>query len=771
MQRNSFLRSLKINATLFLLLSSILMVSNAFPQRVGLVLSGGGATGLAHVGVLMALEEAEIPIDYITGTSAGALVGAMYSSGYSPEEIKSYILAGEYEKMATGELLSNQRFLLREDFPDASMINFPFAKDSIFKKSLPTNFITPAYMDYEMLRLFGVVGAQVGEDFDSLFVPFRCVASDITKKESVVFRSGKLNAAVRASMTYPFYVNPISIDGVLYFDGGLYNNFPADVMYEEFHADYIIGSNVSWNTAPPTEDDVLSQVRNMLLTPTNFNLPCESGILINTKGPIGTFDFDKSDDAIQMGYDSAQPYIDSIKIYVTRTISKEAVTKKRMAFRANFSPFRIKNIEAQNSKGKPVGFVNRSFKRDSLMEPVSMEEFTKRYFRVYSSPQIKYLYPTIQLSKDSLASIRLAVTKQKPFALHVGGHFSSRPVNTAYFGLSYLDMSDAALKVKAESYFGKFYGSAKLEAEFDVPAVFPIRISPYFTLNRWDYFRSFSTFFEDVKPSFLVQNEMYYGARFSFPLSNKIRTDLDFRAFELEDQYYQTLNFTNADTSDFTSFDGQTAILRIQQNSLNKKQWASEGHFYEIQFRYVQGREQSVAGTTADEFYDIRKLHKWISLSAEAQSFPLGKGIFKLGFHGKGVFNSQSLFANYTASVLTTTEFSPLPDSRTFFLAEYRAPQYVGLGLNLIFSITQSIDFRIDPYLFQPFRQIVRFENGGFGYDDLFKQGTYMAGASLIYHSPIGPLRLTSNYFPNQEKPLSIQLSFGYVLFNERALR
>lgn len=746
-------------------------MSSTFAQRVGVVLSGGGASGLAHVGVLIALEEAEIPIDYITGTSAGALVGAMYSCGYSPEEIKQYILSGDYEKMATGELLPSQRFLLREDFPDASMINFPFAKDSIFQNSLPTNFITPSYMDFEMLRLFGVVGAQTGNDFNNLFVPYRCVASDITKKRSVVFRNGNLNAAVRASMTYPFYVNPITIDGVLYFDGGLYNNFPADVMYDEFQADYIIGSNVSGNTSPPSEGDVLSHVRNMLLTPTNFNLPCEEGILINPRTPIGTFDFNKSEQAIIMGYESAQAYIDSIKMYVTRTVSKDSINKRRKEFRTQFIPFKVKQIDAYNNKGKPIGFVSKSFKRDSILEPISFDEFTKRYFRVYAAPQIKYLYPTIKITKDSLAKIELAVSKQKPFAMHIGGHFSSRPVNTAYFGLSYLDMSDAAIKVKAESYFGKFYGSAKLEAEFDIPAKFPIRISPYFTLNRWDYFRSFSTFFEDVKPSFLVQNEMYYGTRFSFPISNKIRADLDLRGFELEDQYYQTPNFTNADTADFTAFDGQTAILRIQQNSLNRKQWASEGHFYEFQFRYIQGREQSVAGTTADEFYDIRKIHRWISFSAEAQSFPFKTGRFKLGIHGKGVLNSQSLFANYTASVLTTTEFSPLPDSRTFFLAEYRAPQYAGLGLNLIFSITNTLDFRLDPYLFQPFRQIVRFDDGGFGYDDLFEQGTYMAGMSLVYHSPVGPLRLSTNYFPEQEKPLSFQLSFGYVLFNERALR
>lgn len=740
-------------------------------QRVGVVLSGGGATGLAHVGLLKALEEAEIPIDFISGTSAGALVGAMYASGFSPEEIEQYILSDAFEVMSSGGLPEDKNFLLRKVSNDASLINVPFALDSLFKKSLPTNFITPSFLDYEMLRILGMTSLHVNEDFDQLFVPYRCVASDITQKESVVFKNGKLNEAVRASMTYPFYMNPIRVDGKLLFDGGLYNNFPADVMYNEFSPDYIIGSNVSYNAAPPEEDDLISQITNMLVTPTDYSLPCEIGMIISPQNDVGTFDFSRSEDAIYSGYTAAKKQIDSIRLYVHRRVDASTLKQKRLEFKAKISPVYINSVKATTSNGKHVKFIERSIMRDSTLEAISWDIFSKRYFRSYASPQVGYIYPTIKRNEDSTISLDLNVTKEKPFVLNVGGHFSSRPVNTGYIGFSYLGLDDAALRFHASSYFGKFYGSTKVKADFDVPTKVPLRFTPYFTLNRWDYFRSFSTFFEDVKPSFLVQNELYLGTKVSAPVGNTFKLDIDFRAFELEDQYYQTENFTNADTADLTLFDGQTVALGIEKNSLNRKQWASAGSYLRFQIRYVQGREQSISGSTAPIPYDVRRGHKWLNLNLEGQYFPISKGLFRLGVHGKGVFNSQSLFANYTASLLTMTAFEPLPDSRTFFMEEYRAPQYAGFGLNFIASINDLFDLRFDPYFFQPFRKLNRNDNGTFGYSDLFEQGTLMAGASLIYHSPIGPLRFSGNYFPKQNQPLVFQLSFGYVLFNERAVR
>lgn len=762
---------MKDTRTIFFILILLTLVFTTRGQKVGVVLSGGGATGLAHVGLLKALEEAEIPIDYISGTSAGALVGAMYASGFSPDEIEAYILSDAFQTMSSGGLPAEKEFLLRKTADDGSMINVPFSLDSLFKKSLPTNFITPSFLDYEMLRILGLTSLQVNEDFDQLFVPYRCVASDIAKKQSVVFSKGKLNEAVRASMTYPFYMNPIRVDGKLLFDGGLYNNFPADVMYDEFSPDYIIGSNVSYNAAPPEEDDLISQITNMLVTPTNYSLPCAYGIIISPQNSVGSFDFSRSAEAINSGYDAAVEKIDSIRLFVHRKSDVHSLNQKREKFIKRIQPVSFSRVSATKHNGEHVKFVERSVMRDSSLAAIDWETFSKRYFRAYASPQVSYIYPTMKRATDSTVSLSLNVTKQKPFALSVGGHFSSRPVNTGYIGFSYLGLDDAALRFHASSYFGKFYGSTSVKADYDIPTAVPLRFTPYFTLNRWDYFRSFSTFFEDVKPSFLVQNEMYYGTKISAPIGNTYKLDVDFKLFELEDQYYQTVNFTNADTADLTVFDGQTIALGFERNSLNRKQWASAGSFLRLQFRFVEGREQSISGSTAPLPYDVRRRHQWINLNLEGQYFPLSRGIFRLGIHGKGVLNSQSLFANYTASLLTMTAFEPLPDSRTFFMEEYRAPQYAGFGLNFIASINDVFDLRFDPYFFQPFRNLNRNDDGTFGYSDLFEQGTIMAGASLIYHSPIGPLRLSSNYFPKQNNPFVFQLSFGYVLFNDRAIR
>ncbi|MDX1651165.1 MAG: patatin-like phospholipase family protein [Brumimicrobium sp.] len=762
---------MKHKIVLFLILTTTLFNLSSYSQRVGVVLSGGGATGLAHVGVLIALEEAEIPVDYITGTSAGALIGAMYASGISPKEIKAYILSDKFMKMASGELEKEKKFFLRQRDPNASMLEISFSKDSIFKKFLPTNFITPSLLDYEMFRILGVTGASVDKDFDSLFIPFRCVASDVTSKQSVVFSEGDLNAAVRASMTYPFYVNPIRIDGKLLFDGGLYNNFPSDVLYDNFPVDYIIGSNVSFNADAPTEDNLLSQITNMLMKPTDFTLPCAQGVIITPSMDINTFDFSDAERAIQIGYDAAQPFIDSIKADVIRRKSFEEISLERKSFRKKVIPLKINEISTGLDKSGNNSFIRSSFMKDSLRRPLGNELFVKRYFRAYSSPQIKYIYPTVKKSSDSTFSLHLDITKEKPFEFRVGGHFSSRPVNTAYIGLSYYDLGKGAVGIHGESYFGKFYSSTRVHLNYDFPSLPPFRATPYFTLNRWDYFRSFSTFFEDIKPSFLVQKELYYGLKLALPVDNNSAVAIDFRAFDNEDEYYQTLSFSSSDTADITQFEGHSAIFSYEYNSLNKKQWASEGSSIKLNFRYVQGKEQSLSGTTTQQDYDLRKFHQWINLSVEANRYFKLNRSFRIGIYGKTVFNSQSLFSNYTASILATTAFAPLPDSRTFFMPEYRAPQYAGAGLNLVFTYKNLLDFRFDPYFFQPFKQIVRLNNDDFSYSDTFTPGTFMVGASVIFHSILGPIRLSTNYFPEQSKPFITQLSFGYVLFNDRAIR
>lgn len=764
---------IKIIHLLFLLIG---IQSACYAQRVGLVLSGGGATGFAHIGVLKALEERGIPIDYISGTSAGALVGSMYAVGFSPAEIEAYVLSDRFQLMASGKLEQKHNFLFQKEDENASLLQFGFSKDSLLQKSLPTSFITPTLLDFEMMRVLGVVGASVGGNFDQLFVPYRCVASDVILKKSIVFGSGNLNEAVRASMTYPFFLNPIRIDGKLLFDGGLYNNFPSDVMYSHFDPDYIIGSNVSVNAKPPKEDDLISQLTNMLVSTSNFKLPCEEGFIIKPVTAVSTFEFEDVQMAINDGYFSTIRILDSIDLStLKRRIDPNELEAKRNAFKSKIKPLILKSINTLNEKGVDVSFVRKSILKNVKKIEINEELLTKRYFRIASIPQIAYLYPTVKLNTDSTYSMQINVRKSKDFKLEVGGHFSSLPVNTGYLGLSYFHMKKLAYQLKAESYFGKFYGSVKVKADIQIPSYYPVSISPYFAINRWDYFRSSATFFEDVKPSFLVQNEMYYGLQLKLPILNNSRTILDARVFDLSDNYYQTQNFLSSDTADNTRFYGYTFSWLLENNTLNRKQFANSGSYFGIKTRYISGEEKSISGSTSPTDYVFLKNHSWINISGEAQWFFIDKSHFHLGVHAKGVFNSQSLFRNYTASILSMTSFAPIPDANTLFQPLFRAPQHFGLGTNVIFTVKKNWDLRIDAYVYQPFKEVLQNPDGTVFYSDYIPDRQYMASTSLIYNSPFGPIRLTSNYFPSLSgdirKEISFQFSFGYILFNERAIR
>lgn len=322
------LRATPITTFIFILLSQF-----AVAQSVGVVLSGGGASGLAHVGVLKALEENGIPIDYIAGTSIGGLVAGMYSAGYSPVQIEGMLTSENFKRLASGEIEDRYIYYFRKPTPNASWVSIKFSSFANFvETSIPTSFINPAALDLELMHLLDPASMASNYNFDSLFIPFRCVASDIVDKKPVIFREGNLNIAVRASMTYPAYLKPIRIDGKLMYDGGLYNNFPTDVMRDEFHPDIIIGSNVSSNEDPPEEDDFLSQIRNMVVSKTNYQLNGDSTVLIEPKTNFGIFNFNHLQESIDSGYIATERKMESIKNIVHRRVHYKVIDEKRTEF-------------------------------------------------------------------------------------------------------------------------------------------------------------------------------------------------------------------------------------------------------------------------------------------------------------------------------------------------------------------------------------------------------------------------------------------------------
>ena len=259
----------------FLLLCLLFFLQNyAFSQRVGLVLSGGGAKGLAHIGVIKALEENGIPIDYITGTSMGAIVGALYAIGYTPAQMDSIFRTEDFQKWSEGRIDSDFIYYFKRGLQSSGQFSLKIGlRGDRPKALLPTNIVSNHQMDLAVLKLFASASAACHYNFDSLMVPFRAIASDVYKGKPYICSSGDLGSSVRASMTFPFYFKPISIDSVLLFDGGLYNNFPWDIMMKDFHPDFIIGSQVSNNSGRPSEEDLVTQVENMLMTKLTIPFP------------------------------------------------------------------------------------------------------------------------------------------------------------------------------------------------------------------------------------------------------------------------------------------------------------------------------------------------------------------------------------------------------------------------------------------------------------------------------------------------------------------
>ena len=143
-------------------LSVLLLAASAQAQRIGVVLSGGGAVGLTHIGVLKALEDNGVPVDYITGSSMGALIGALYASGISPAQMDSLFQSDLYQEMAKGGVERQYSYYFKQGWSDASMLTLGVDVDTTLQMSLPTNLRSPVLIDYEQMRSFAGASAAAG---------------------------------------------------------------------------------------------------------------------------------------------------------------------------------------------------------------------------------------------------------------------------------------------------------------------------------------------------------------------------------------------------------------------------------------------------------------------------------------------------------------------------------------------------------------------------------------------------------------------------------
>ncbi len=285
----------------------------AFSQQVkkrptvGLVLSGGGARGFAHIGVLRVLEENHIPVDYVGGASMGALVGALYSLGYSPDEMEKLVGTLDWtELLQPGNSYDDLSFRRKEDRKNIAApitlrgkindLKLPNALNSGQEIGLLFDRVT---LPYAKVR-----------DFDNLPIPFRCVATDMVSGRSVVLDKGSLSRSLRATMSIPGIFAPVEIDGKLLADGGIVNNIPTDVV-KAMGADILLVVNIETQLADRKSLEsivgILAQTINIATADNSRRSLQQANIIIapDLTGFSST-DFGKFNEIIKLGFEGAK---------------------------------------------------------------------------------------------------------------------------------------------------------------------------------------------------------------------------------------------------------------------------------------------------------------------------------------------------------------------------------------------------------------------------------------------------------------------------------
>lgn len=756
---------------LITLLVYLMAIQLAVSQKVGLVLSGGGAKGIAHVGVLKALEENNIPIDYLTGTSMGGVVAACYASGLSPAQIEAIMLSEDFQRWINGKLEKGHNYYYSKDDITPAFLTLDLSLDSTLNFNFNGNIANDASLNFALAERLTVPATIARNNFDSLFVPLRLMASDIFTQSEVVLKNGRLSDAVRATHTVPFFYEPIRVEGKYLFDGGVYNNFPVDVMQRDFKPATIIGVNVSskvYDEYPHGEDEKLvsRSLIYMLLDKSNPAEVPENGIYIqpDLKSYSGV-NFAAVRQLIDSGYAQAMRQMPEIKSKVEKRVSATELSAKRENFLKKAEPFMVNQVKFNGFNKSQKLYLGVLF---SLRKgPLPIEKVKSSYYNLVSDEYFKNVYPSF--SKDSTAQhFQFELTKRPTKNLRVdfGGIVSNRDISSLFLGVDYYYFNRALTHTSANFNIGNFYKSAQLKTRVDIPFLGRFYLEPEALWNRWNYLNNRDWLTGTSKPTALARSDRKVGSSIGFPFSKQLRFSLNGYYINNTDHYSNKSVLASTDTLDLLKLVGYRSGFLLETNNLNRKQYATQGKNMFLKLDWFTVSERYTPGSTSVRNLPRQKHVGWVRLKLSAEQY-WRAGVFSTGYFVEGVFSNQPTFTNYFGTLINAPAFNPMPDSRTLLLQNFRAFNYVAGGLRNIFSLRSNLDFRVEGYIFKPIEAILPGLNQETRLSKDLTRVSLCGMAALVMHTSVGPIGVSLNYYDDKENQLGVMAHIGYLLFQK----
>lgn len=556
--------------------------------RVGLVLSGGGAMGIAHIGVIQAIEEAGIRIDYITGTSMGSLVGGLYAIGYSSDQLAEIATSNNFTELFTEkpdrQYISNYEKIS----DDRTIVTFPISEKRI---DLPVGIISGQHVYTYLSRLTqSVHGIEEFEDFE---IPFAAVATNLETGEAKVFKSGYLPDALRASISIPSIFSPHEIDGKLYVDGGLIRNIPVEDAIE-MGADYTIAVDVS---SPLMEKDSLNTIAKVLNQSIFFRIHdyadvqremADYVVRIDELDPYSSADFDQAETILKIGQEAGQRHLEEFKKIAAR---QKPDSQKRPGVQ-NSGDFLIENIQVQGNSFYDDTFIlnQLDFTPKSTLEISTIEE---RISKLYSSQYVDNVTYRLLPGEDEYYTLQINVEENETDEFKVGLRYASQSQASILFEGNFQNLLHNGSLTRAELRLGDrinaqvdhmYYGALGSSLALMTSAQYlSENVNWFLPENRSSRFKN-EVFRAELSAGnyFSIQNLVSIGIRRDFSRhSNRI----NYGELDVSDQNYHSF------------------FVRFIRDKLNRKAYPTSGRKLVIEGHYSNEVFLSELNFTSTDFY------------------------------------------------------------------------------------------------------------------------------------------------------------------------
>lgn len=729
--------------------------------EIGLVLSGGGAKGIAHIGLIKALEENDIPIDCITGTSMGAIVGALYACGYTTDEMMELLNSSYFNYMATGTADPQLTYYFAREEPSPQMFSMsPGRRDSTDRNLFnPQSLISPMPMNFGFMQIFAAYTARCGGDYNRLFVPFRCVASDVTAKRKWVMGSGRLEESVRASMSFPLIFQAIQIDSVTLYDGGVYDNFPVDVMIDDFNPLFIIGSDVSAPDKGPA-NSYYEQLDLIMSRKQNYEVPADKGIKVRIDvSRFGLLDWGKADEIYAAGYRRGLEMADSIKSRVSVRRDNAEVARRREEFKRTVPELRFDTVTVTGGKRRQNEFIHYLFSPAKGCDTIGIGHARLSFYRALSTGRMEVLRVDARQQPSGLFALDVFARAKSRFSVGAGAYLTSTSNSYLYLRGGYSSLSFSSVSTTIEAWIGQSYMGGMLSGRLTLASGTPSAFTFRAVVDRRRYSESEKLFFRDNEPAFVTTHSYYGKAAWEIAAGRRGCFETGIGIGRLNYAYYSSALLRSADRTRYHAHHilGQL-YAGYEESTLNAVNYPTSGGALTVKAAAVTGKAE-----VEQPGWHGRRHTSWLQLDASQKNYFDIHRHWTLGIESRLLLSNRRLLGAYDASIASAPAYTPTPASDNTFNAAFRANSFAAASFVPVYKFNSRLSARFTASVFVPVRAILPDGNGGDRYGRYFGKALFFGEADAVCSLPFGDICAYCNYASSPGR-FSAGISFGIYL-------